>query len=83
MTTKKKKCSYRNNQTELYSIVAAYRAAYTEYQPQDAKKQAEAMLTKLKNDYILCMFCFMVCFVVVSCILLLYFISKKSSDKLT
>ena len=40
----------RNNQTEIYSLVAVYChycAAYPGYQPQDAKKQAEAILPKL------------------------------------
>ena len=52
----------RNNQTEFYSLVAPYRAVYPVYQPQDAKKQAEAICTKLKDDYIMGMFCFMICF---------------------
>ena len=73
----------RNNQTEFYSIITPYHAAYTGYQPQDAKKQAEAVWTKLKDDYIMGMFCFMVCFCGGELYIIIIFISNKSSDKLT
>ena len=51
----------RNSQTQFYSLVAAYRAAYTGYDQQEAKKDAEALWTKVKDDYTMCLFCFVLC----------------------
>ena len=48
----------RNNQTEFYSLVAAYRAAYTRSDKTEAKNEAEAIWTKLQDDYIMDLFCF-------------------------
>ena len=38
----------RDNQTNFYSLVSTYRAAYTEYDQQEAKKDTEAIWTRLK-----------------------------------
>ena len=48
-------------QAEFYSIVAAYPAPYTGYDKQEAKKEAEAIWTRLKDDYIMGLFCFVLC----------------------
>ena len=51
----------RNSRTEFYSLVAAYRAADTGYDQQEAKKDAEALWRKLKDDYTMSLFCFDLC----------------------
>ena len=48
----------RNNQSEFYSLVKAYREAYPAYKnkPAEAKKKAQALWTQLKDDYIMGLF---------------------------
>ena len=46
-----------NNQTEFDSPVAAHRAAYAGYDQQEAKKEAETIWTKIKDDYTMCLVC--------------------------
>ena len=48
----------RNNQAEFYSLVAAYRAAYTGSDKTEAKKETDAIWTQLNDDYIIGLFCF-------------------------
>ena len=50
----------RNNQTD-FTLAAAYRADYTDYDQQEAKKYAEAIWTRSEDDYTIGLFCFVLC----------------------
>ena len=54
----------RNNHAEFYYLVAAYRAGYTDSDKTEAKKEAEAIWTQLKDDYILGLFCFVLLLII-------------------